>query len=175
MSSPGPPPALLPVDDSRSSPRHPPGLLVVDDSRLSPEHGPDVLPDYLKHHTLDPNWDYEDLPSPCVDGEPANFPKLPPFMSLDPHVVVRIVDSINENGKRIISLLEEQTAVASTKLDVYKEEVEFSIAHRRRMYSLASLESKCKVEIHEADMRLKDLQQQHMVRQLGMENQQNLK
>lgn len=135
----------------------------------------EILLAYLRCDTQDLDWDFEDVHSPCVEGRPTNIPKLMPFMLLDPDVVVSIVDSLNENGKCIIFLLEEQTDMASAKVDVYKEEVEFFIVHKRQMYSLVALENKHKVEVHEADMRLKDLQEHHIIRELGIKDQQNLK
>lgn len=61
------------------------------------------------------------------------------------------------------------------KLDIYKEDVASTIAHRSWIFNLASLESKMKIDVHEIDVLLKDLQQQHIIREFCLLDHQNLK
>lgn len=75
--------------------------------------------------------------------------------------MVKIMKSLNANGKRIIQLLDAQNALANDKLKLYREDQFVSLkAHQTQMDNMTKFERDYKMEAHKEDMVLKELQQQ---------------
>lgn len=79
------------------------------------------------------------------------------------------------NGKRLLDVLLQQNELVAAKLEVYKEDVVDSTVHRNCMWEIKTLEGKRKVEAHANNIFLKDLQQQHLIRELCLFDHHNLK
>lgn len=57
----------------------------------------------------------------------------------------RMVDTVNQNGKRILHVMNKYVTIASSQNELYKEHKAFSQIHRQRLYGMAVQENKWKL------------------------------